>query len=380
MKADEPEIDPFTHFGIDSDVRPPPPNLNQLFSQREVPQGTFDVFVPTPLDQRESAGHFRGQKVGHSSELSARLSSLGTWLWKVSNQPAAVWWAAGQSGLHPAVLADLQFAIDHRDLGYSSVLRSAWRYVIEGWSHAPASDHQAFTLSAALRTEGWLKPLIRRFAEIQRCALRISRPYWAGVLPPMTHKQLILRHLVNVEIQYPERHVSFAIPDDQLTTIVPLLRRNLEYAIDLNRELSPLLRVNIVPIIPDPMIAGNSSERDFGINAPILEYVALFQRLRLLSKPAALAEWAEWRHGDDPVFERLRIWAAGLGDFLDDAEAGAQLSENSDAVFWGWRDQRDVLLALKARWATMASNRKSALEILNPRRSSAHAGRQWHTE
>ena len=384
MKVDEPDIDPFTHFAIDSDTRPPPPNPNQLFQRREAPPDAVDVFAPQQLDQRETAGQFRGHRDRHISDLSPRLSFLGTWFRRVSNQPAAVWWAAGQAGLHPAVITDLRFALDHRDLPFQPVMRSAWRYVFEGWNRTAGNDHQAFALNAAFQKDGWTKPLIRRFADIRRCWLKSSRPYWGGVLPPTGRRRPLLRDLVSIEIEYPERHVPFAIPDDQLAAVVPLMRRNLEYAVDLDHELSPAVRLRIAPIIPDPNLPGKSAERDYGINAWVMEYVAHFERLRQHDKSVARGEWAAWRRGNDPVFGRLRVWATGLAEFLCADEAGRELIDSDDVLFWGSRDQRDVLLALKTRWATLAPDLRIVLEkriLKGPPRAkhaSAAQNRAWH--
>lgn len=383
MRVNEPTVDPFTHFAIDDDPEPAPVDPGNPYQRRAIPSNVADAFMPKFWDHRDGAAQFRGHRDQHACELSPRLGLLGTWLWRVSNQPASAWWAAGQSGLHPSVIANLEFALDHRNLDHAPLLRKTWRYILEGWRQSAGTDHDAFALNAALNRDGWTKALLRALVEVRRCGLKISRPYSGGVPPPIGRAVGVLHEFVNVEIDYPEYHIPIAIPNDQLEAVVPLFRGNLEYAVDLNRELSPY-PVHIAPIIPDPNLPGESSERSYGINAAVFEYLDLFERLRQRNQAAARAEWRAWRSGDDPVFGRLRIWAAGLPDFLEPAEAAMEFVAIHDILFWGSRDQRDLLLALKARWQDIESKARRAIEqrimVGPPRAKHATAGqnRLWH--
>lgn len=106
---------------------------------------------------------------------------------------------------------------------------------------------------------------------------------------------------------------------------------------------------------------GSSSDRSFGINLHILEFAALFRRLAVLSPSEAMREFAAWRQ-DDALFERLRIWVAGLPNFLGSGDAGKILAEVSDLTFWGCRDQRDLLLALARRWKDLSPQIRRKLE------------------
>jgi hypothetical protein len=89
--------------------------------------------------------------------------------------------------------------------------------------------------------------------------------------------------------------------------------------------------------------------------------VGLFTRLAQLSTSDAKREYDAWPN-DDPVFLRLRIWTCALDGVLADEEAGEFLSGLPDSVFWGGMDQRDLLLALKKRWASMPRESVSIIE------------------
>lgn len=187
-------------------------------------------------------------------------------------------------------------------------------------------------------------------------------PASLGRLPPGTARQLRLRDLIDLDVRYPERQVRFEIRDEQLPSVIPLLRQNLKYAVDLQGEINPVGFPNMPPIEPDPNLPGTSADREFGINPSVLDFADLFRRLAQYDKAAALREFAAWRQQGDPVFGRLRIWAAGLENFLGDAAASEILANPDNAIFWGSRHQRDLVLSLRSRWQTMPADIRAAIE------------------
>jgi hypothetical protein len=361
--ADSPNVDPFTEHCLDSDPAPPPTNESQLYPRREIPDGVIDALAPSPLDRPGIAGgHFRRLEARHAVQLSPRLISLAEWMGRVCGEPAAVWWASGQVGLHPAVILLIEFEVNRRAPTLSPPARCAWRYLLEGWrAKSDPNSMNLFALNDAIAQDGWTKQHVRRFAEISRCVLTISRPFWAGPLPPRTRRWPRLRDLVDLDVHYPDRRsIGFNIPNEQLLSVIPLLRQNLEYAVDLQREINPnpFAFPILAPIEPDPNLEGS----DFGINPSVKDFANLFRRLVQHDTAAALRELAAWRQHDDPVFGRLRIWAAGQDGLLDDVAAGKILAVADDAIFWGFHDQRDLLLSLRHRWSTMPADIRATIE------------------
>jgi hypothetical protein len=383
MEPGSPDADPFIRYGLDSDPAPPTTRESQSNQRREIPTNVINVLAPMPMDQRTAGGRFRGQESVHVSDLVPRLNSLAGWLGRVCGEPAAIWWASGQAGLHPEVIQRIQWTLNRKEAVVPRLARSAWRYLFDAWRAPRESDYHAFALHDAIVRDGWTGQQIRRFAEISRVVISAARPYWVGPIPPGPSKQLRLRDLVDVDVRYPELHMRFEIPNEHLQSVLALLRQNLEYAIDLQLEVSPFGLSDIVPIEPDPNLIGQASARDFGINRSVLEFVDLFRRLVRHDKAAALQELEAWRRFSDPIFERLRIWAAQLDDFLDDTIASQILAHLDDSIFWNSRDQRDLLLSLRHRWPTMPAEVQAVIEtrlLAGPpavERKSAAINRQW---
>ena len=105
-----------------------------------------------------------------------------------------------------------------------------------------------------------------------------------------------------------------------------------------------------------------SSERETGINIAVFEFVELFERYVRHDPASARGEFETWRN-DDPVFGRLRIWASRFPKFSRRYSSVRASSDRARvSIFWGPRDQRDVLLALRDGWNRMPNDMKVGIE------------------
>ncbi|MGD0107514.1 MAG: SIR2 family protein [Rhodopila sp.] len=360
MEKDSPSIDPFADYGLDSDMPSDPAKRGAMHAQIEVPPDAINALGRASVDQPVAAGRLRGPSPLHTTELPPRLQSIAMWFHSVCDQPAAIWWAAGQSGLHPKMVELITFALEQKKVAFE--IRQAWHYLFECWKLPRQPDYtSAIALQAAIAKDGWTGQNRRRYTEVFRPALTATRSVWRGHYPAKGGS-FKLRDLVGLDVSYPDRHVAIDVPAEQLSNVIPLSRQNLELAVDLEREVSPYTVPNVASIDPDSALVGVSSERSFGINVPVFEYIILFKRLVSLDPALAWQELEAWRRDGDPVFGRLRVWACRLPGFLDDSAACEILAGVHDNVFWGFHDQRDVLLALRDLWNRMSSDVKARIE------------------
>ena len=108
FRQEGPYFDPFDAYGLDEDPFPPKIDPKQSFTKREVPKGVWDAFFAATAVDRKTLrvgdfASFSGPLATQMPNLPDRLFQLGIWIAKVSNQPAAVWWASTQAGIHPNV-------------------------------------------------------------------------------------------------------------------------------------------------------------------------------------------------------------------------------------------------------------------------------------
>jgi SIR2-like domain len=361
-----PFFDPFEAYGLESDPVPQKVDPEDFHAKREIPLGVWSCFTPTTLDllnlQDSNYAALKGYYSVNSPTPPLRLLHVGQWICSVSDQPAAVWWASHQVGIHGEIQSKIRFELEKRK-DCSSIIRRAWHYIFEGWKREGSDAYQKwFQLKASIDLDGWTCSAIRDLAGILLPYVKSEWPYWGGPKPPLDKESVQLRDLVNLTVEYPELQEQFHIPDGLLVTAVREFRKNLEYAISLEKELEVYRYLHLSPIEPDPDLSGESYSRHYDISRLFLLFVDLFKRLLALDPLSAKREFQAWWEDDVTVFARLRIWGAGQREILDGAEAGRLLCNLNDEVFWNSRHRRDFLLVLKQRWSDIPAAIRKRLE------------------
>jgi hypothetical protein len=106
-------FNPFERYGLDSDKVIQKLHSSADNEKREIFATAWDAFAINARDRQNHFQALRGDFAVNPARLPARLNQLGTWISKVADQPAAVWWAGKQSGLHPEIQKELQWEISH---------------------------------------------------------------------------------------------------------------------------------------------------------------------------------------------------------------------------------------------------------------------------
>lgn len=361
-----PYFDPFEAYGLDSDPIPKKIDPEEHWAKREIPEGVWNCFAATRLDrqnfQDSNFAALRGHYSVNLPTLPKRLWQLGLWIGVVSHQPASVWWATHQAGLHPDIQNRILFELERRKKESSPEVRRAWHYVFEAWGTHKKDFHEWYQLKASIDLDGWSNAAIREVASIWRPYLKVEWPYSSGPKPPENIDAVSVRQMMNLDVKYLEFHEKVGIPDEYLVTAVREFRKNLEHAVSLEKELEGFSYITLCPIEPDPDLRGESSDRHYGISHIFLFYVGLIKRLIVQNQKAAKHEYLAWWIDDDKVFARLRIWASGRQELLAGAEAGQLICSFNDDVFWDSRHQRDLMLTLGKRWNDFPSAIRKRLE------------------
>ena len=356
-------VDLFQAYGLDDDVPPPATNPDNPFVERRVPDGAWDGLVANKSELQdlapEQAGTLRGHWAAGAPGLTQRLRWLANWLAQVCDQPAAAWWAAGQSGLHPDARSLVRRRLQDLPTPPSAV-EQAWRYILRGWESPRRGDIGWMELEIEIRRAGWTVSTVQAWAELIRPCARARRPL-VRTVPPQPRSDLKRDEVVDLDLEFPkiERHVAF--PVAQLPTVAAALRGALNVGIDLSVETRGYEGLPVPPIEEDPDLAGDGFGRTYGIAALFFDYVDILQRLVAANPRSLQQEIAAWR-SDSAMFNRLRIWAAGRSDFMSPAEAARALLALDRDTFWRGENQRDLLVGLERRWGEFPASLRRRLE------------------
>lgn len=310
-----PYFDPFEAYGLDCDPIPKKIDPEDYMAKREIPKDVRNCFTATRLDLENLQDHNYSALRGHFSinipTLPKRLWQMGRWIGAVSHQPAAVWWASHQAGIHPDIQTHIQFELERIKKESNHLVRRSWRYLFETWRTRKNDFHDWYKLKASIDLDGWSDAAIREIASICRPYLKVEWPYSGGPKPPENNDGVSIKQMINLDVTYPELHEKVEIPDEYIVTAVREFRKNLECAVSLEKENETYEYLSFCPIEPDHDLDGESSERGYGISRTILIYISLFKKLTILRPKAAKQEFLAWWVDDDKLFARLRIWVSG---------------------------------------------------------------------
>nr|VFJ57004.1 MAG: SIR2-like domain-containing protein [Candidatus Kentron sp. FM]VFJ57048.1 MAG: SIR2-like domain-containing protein [Candidatus Kentron sp. FM]VFK11507.1 MAG: SIR2-like domain-containing protein [Candidatus Kentron sp. FM] len=360
-------IDPFHGYGLDSDTVPGKIDPDDYPAKREIPPDAWDAFAANESDRRAlkdgNLPAFRGDASMHAPQLPPRLIDIYHWLAKVADQPAAIWWAAHQDGLHPNIRNWIEYTFQHFKKDAPAIIGRAWGYLFEAWKEKNNGVGDSWQeLKTTIERDGWDSYAIRQYAALYRPYLTAGPLLLSGPKPPAEKEVFGIGDLLRLKVEYPMHNLPMAPPDEWLLSVVRELRKNLEYALRLETEIGGHGLTNIAPIIPDDSLRINDYGRTHGLSGSVLSFAALFERLIKLDAPSARREFAAWPVEDDTIFARLRIWAGGKPGFLTAEGFAGIILDLGDIAFWDSHHQRDLLLALAQRWNELQDEPRKAIE------------------
>jgi hypothetical protein len=351
-------IDPFQFYGLANDIVPQAIHPDDILPKRETPSTAWDAFALNGRDRAELRDEhvtvLRGGASLSAGILPDRVNLLGLWLTKVAHQNGAVWWGARQHGLHPWIQQKIRWSLERGDLGCEPHILQSWHYLFEHWRSADEDNRlDWYRFADELKVIGWSNATVRKYEALSRPKMTASHNYFRSAVPPQADEKTKVLDLLRLELKYIENSPDIMVPDEWLAEVVAALKRNLDVGIQLETETGHYSFLDIPPIIPsdDPDISGH--DRSEGLRGAVLNYAAKFERLIALDPKSARQEASSWSVADSNIFARLRIWAGGFEVIVPNSEFQSFTDEVSNEAFWNIRHQRDLLLQLKKRWATL---------------------------
>lgn len=356
-------VDPFESLGLDSDQAPSPSDPDDRFSSRRAPADAWDLFSATEADcerlSPDATGSLRGANAGRSSKLPPRLWHLGAYLVRVAHQPAAVWWAAHQQGLHPDIVSHLEWTLRQDQERFPPAIRDAWRLLIAAWrTDQPDPDRQRYEIEAVVAQSGWSTTAVRSTINMYRPLLTVEPPILTR-LPPAREEGTV-GNVIRPDVTYPRPHQPLIIPQEHLGYALRLLRAQIEHAIILEKEIGGDDRLYFDTTRADD--GELADENGFQLTGLLATFVNMMARLAEADRAMSKEEFDHWPAASNSVFDRLRIWAAGQPAILDPEDAAAVFLSLDDETFWNEQQERDLLYALRDRWTDLDAKSRQDLE------------------
>ena len=367
--SDEDFVDPFSLYGLDSDVLPSRIDPIDDNREREAPSNAWDAF---DINQRDQAS-VDEMNIATLKDIAlrpiGRLAQLAIWLTKVLDQPPALCWAARQSSLSRFVISIISDELVNYSQPIHPLIRQRWQILIDMWKNrAYFTSDQLFFLK---KDRNWNATVVEQFEKLTQPYLSVRPFRYQQTIP---QKLKINRENINqfapVAITYPHFDQPLDIPDEWCYTALKALRRNLEFAILCEKEIGKYNRLSFQPIIYDKDHNGiEGIHHPYGIaiytsdlSYMVIYFARLFDQLCKVDPSAAKFEFLSWPQDDEMAFAHLRIWAAGKNEIVANDEFGQFILSLPDEIFWNPQHQLDLLMVLKKRWNNLNSSTRAMIE------------------
>ncbi|TFH41811.1 MAG: hypothetical protein E4H01_14370, partial [Lysobacterales bacterium] len=371
-------VDPFYLYGLDSDVVPIPIDPENYLEKRNVPPTAWSGLAANRPDRKylrdDNLPALRGHWSTNPPSLPSRLIQIGVWIKQVAHQPTLVWWAAHQHALHPSIQQQIEHQLSKRT---SRVVRQAWRYLFEAWEEKRKEFHRDwYDLKAIVDMDGWDSAAIRTYAAINRPFLNVERSYWRGPTPPEQKEDMRIGDILHLDVKYPNLQVDAKIPDEWLVFAIQELRKNLEHALNLEKELGGYGLSQISSIVPDDDPAVDNYGRTHDLSGSVINFSSLFARLIDFNGSAAKQEFLAWPKNDNTIFSKLRIWSCGMAKLIPAKAFGPIIAGLGNEAFWDRSHQRDLLIVLAKRWPELSDSARNKIENRLLKRPFGQKGKQ----
>lgn len=359
-------VDPFDLYGIDSDPAPKKNDPEDHYARREVPECSWDAFEISQLDRTyirdENLPALRGSFSSQPPDLVQRVRQLGVWLARVHDHPAAIWWAAHQTALHPTVKQMISWELEQENRQAHPKIRTIWRQILEAWKRNSDFHLDWHSLVNTIKMDGWSSAAVRRLGDLLAPYLSVEPSMWSRPVPPAPRKDgEIESGIIYLDVKYPELHEEIVVPDEWTIACIKALKRNLELSLALEHEIGGHGLSNISPIVQDEE-EDSDYHKDHGLSAAVIRFAKIFSQLSIFDRRAAQNEYLSWPKDDDTVFSRLRIWASGDRRIVRDHDFSSVIQALSNTAFWDSHHQRDLLLVISGRWAGLSRASRKVIE------------------
>ncbi|MDR6937323.1 SIR2 family protein [Luteibacter sp. 3190] len=318
----------------------------------------WDAFHLTAQDLRDGTANRRAlvsQVDDHSAErVPPRIEYLRNWVARVSGDPVALWWAAGQRRVDSSLADQIMGRVTNAPEQYSVSLRWQWRMATQAWLQPPPlSDTRGFTIQR-LAENGWTRELVHDTVDLFRPRFTVQR---ANRSVPEHLDSGAAPRIISLRMDYPEPHAIPSIPDEWLGEAIPRFRRLIEDGLILTRDIGLDVEGRVDDLInPDP------HTHHLGLSKTLLVFCDWMRRWAASDRAAARVEQIRWQSSDERVFARLCVWALSIPDLTDIDQVAHALAVMDEKQFWDHAQENDLLSALVTRWPDMALADRAAAE------------------
>ncbi|UVJ44302.1 SIR2 family protein [Pseudomonas sp. LS1212] len=355
--SDAETFEPVAAYGLDDDLRD--------ISEDDRRQGVSNdnLLVWRDEDDNPHEFHRLGERQAEGFEATPiRLRHLITWISKSIDSPVLAWWAIRQNGLHPRLLQQLEWQLEHSK-SLNERARHIWNLILEH-HRDPRNlkwNGEWFDLENRVKAEGWTASVLREFRRVATPRLEIKPPFGLKQSrpPSVSWEEIHLSDLGQYEVVFLDRHdVDLDVPESLLPQVFRILEEQLTVASGLLGDIETSY-FHTPTCYPGREADGGDRITDAA--EVVTWFVQLFDRVAAKWPELANAHATTWPATDQFFFRKLKLYAfSKVNAFEADHVAKEILCLDQD-TFWDIHVVRELLFLLVDRWREFSQENRNKL-------------------
>lgn len=344
--VDAETFDPLVAYGLDDDLSD--------ISDEDRKQGVSNDNLLDWREEDDNPHNFHrlgGRQAEGFEPTPVRLGHLITWVSKAIESPVLAWWAIRQNGLHPRLLQQLEWQVEHSQ-ALNERARHIWSLILE--HHRDPRNRQWngewFDLKKRINAEGWTASVLREFRKVTTPRLEIKRPIGLAQCKPPSASwgDIHLGDLGQYEVMFPDKHNDdLDIPDELLPQVFGILQEQLIVASGL------LVDIETIYFRTPTCYPGREVDGKMYITKAaetMAWFVQLFDQMIAKWPVLAIAHAMTWPPTERYFFRKLKLYAYSKVDLFEADSVAEQVLFLGQEAFWDIDVARELLFLLVDRW------------------------------
>lgn len=341
--GDDAELfDPGAAYGLDDDLKD--------ISDDDRRQGVSNDNLLVWHNEDDSPNDFH-RLAGGFEVIPKRLWHLITWVSKSIDSPVMAWWAIRQNGLHPRLLQQFEWQVEHSKT-LTERARHIWCLILE--HHRDTRSRQGgndwFDLNRRISKEGWTASILRDFRRVSSPRLEIKQPFGLRQSKPPSApwEKILLKDLGQWEVEFLERHnENLVVPNELLPQVFGILEEQLTVTAGLLEDIETVY-FQTPTCYPKREVDGR--EHISKAAKVMTWFVQLFDLIATKWPVLANAHATTWPETDQFFFRRLKLYAFNKADVFEANDVAEKVLSFDQEAFWDRDVARELLFLLADRW------------------------------
>ncbi|ARD28234.1 SIR2 family protein [Acinetobacter lactucae] len=357
-------FDPIDLYGIDTDPIRSEIELAPRHLQNDIGEDFIDnITIDTSSNLRERISNLRYKNV---FEINSRVTSLIRWFVKVIEQPAAIWWIANQSTLHPSMIREIEERISNGSVSFTDNQLTFLKRIILGHKlleRQPTIDWYQLKFLVEKNNGVFNDSNLRDLESLLEPTLKVDHNFSN---PPYLNTVEDTKLNIRFKVQFIGfNHDSIDVNDSSLINVIEIIIKSLIKYLNLIKfsqtSISSFLNFDY-PVVNLENFDSEMQNTYENIGKIIVWLSYLINKQLQINEKEIHKLSEEFPRDDSFIFNRLRLFIWTYSQNLKKYDIGKNIESFSNDLFWSSFLESEIFKFISKQWDNISQKDRLKIE------------------